>query len=215
MKLYIYDHCPFCVRARMMARLKSLSIEEITLASDDEATPISLIGQKMLPILVKEDGTAMGESLDIVAYLDQVDDQPMLDQELRPELLDWFQSVGAYLSYLVMPRLVRLGLEDFEQQSAIDYFTQKKEAVFGNFEELLAKTVHYLPQLQADLERLEGLIEGTDTIKASLSLEDIYVFPVLRNVSAIKGVTFPAKVKTYMEQMAARLDLKLFTDKAI
>ena len=71
MKLYHYDHCPFCVRARMIIGLRGLNVEQIPLANDDEATPIGLVGKKMVPILIKEDGTAMGESLDIVRYLDE------------------------------------------------------------------------------------------------------------------------------------------------
>ena len=29
MKLYVYDHCPFCVRARMIFGLKNLALGEI------------------------------------------------------------------------------------------------------------------------------------------------------------------------------------------
>ena len=64
MKLYIYDHCPFCVRARMAAGLFGADVEEVVLANDDEATPIGMIGAKQVPILQKEDGSFMGESLD-------------------------------------------------------------------------------------------------------------------------------------------------------
>ena len=71
MNLYVYDHCPFCVRARMIFSLKNLPVELVVLANDDEATPIGLVGKKVVPILVKEDGTAMPESLDIVHYVDE------------------------------------------------------------------------------------------------------------------------------------------------
>ena len=46
MKLYVYDHCPFCVRARMIFGLKNLPVELVVLANDDEATPIGFSGQK-------------------------------------------------------------------------------------------------------------------------------------------------------------------------
>lgn len=61
MKLYVYDHCPFCVKARMIFGIKNIPVEIITLLNDDETIPIQLIGKKMLPILQLEDGTAMGE----------------------------------------------------------------------------------------------------------------------------------------------------------
>ena len=37
MKLYVYDHCPFCVRGRMIFGLKNLPVELVVLANDDEA----------------------------------------------------------------------------------------------------------------------------------------------------------------------------------
>ena len=54
MKLYVYDHCPFCVRARMIFGLKNLPVELVVLANDDEATPIGLVGKKVVPILPKK-----------------------------------------------------------------------------------------------------------------------------------------------------------------
>ena len=85
MKLYIYDHCPFCVRARMIFGLRDVAVEEVVLANDDEATPIGMIGSKQVPILQKEDGSFMGESLDIVRYIDQ----GRLKETVRPEVQAW------------------------------------------------------------------------------------------------------------------------------
>ena len=86
MKLYVYDHCPFCVRARMIFGLKNLPVELVVLANDDEATPIGLVGKKVVPILVKEDGTAMPESLDIVHYVDEHFGEKILSAHVRPEI---------------------------------------------------------------------------------------------------------------------------------
>ena len=77
MKLYLYDHCPFCVRARMIFGLRNVPVEEIVLLNDDEATPIGLIGAKQVPILQKPDGSHMGESLDIVRYVDKLAGKPI------------------------------------------------------------------------------------------------------------------------------------------
>ncbi len=54
MKLYVYDHCPFCVRARMIFGLKNLPVELVVLANDDEATPIGLVGKKLYQFLSKK-----------------------------------------------------------------------------------------------------------------------------------------------------------------
>ena len=119
MKLYTYDHCPYCVKARMIFGLRGIGFEHIILANDDEATPIKLIGKKMVPILVKENGDAMGESLDIVRYVDSLSDQ-QLDQNIRPDITQWLNTVRNYANHLAMPRVIKLGLAEFATQSAID-----------------------------------------------------------------------------------------------
>ena len=86
MKLYIYDHCPFCVRARMIFGLRGVAVQQIFLQNDDEATPIRMIGAKQLPILEKDDGTFMGESLDIVRHIDETAGKGRLKEAVRPEI---------------------------------------------------------------------------------------------------------------------------------
>jgi hypothetical protein len=49
-KLYVYDHCPFCVRVRMAFGLKGIKHELVFLANDDKELPISLVGKKVSPI---------------------------------------------------------------------------------------------------------------------------------------------------------------------
>lgn len=71
MKLYVYDHCPFCAKARMIFGLKSLPLELTFVLEDDVETLTKLVGKKTLPILEKEDGSHLFESMDIVHYLDQ------------------------------------------------------------------------------------------------------------------------------------------------
>ena len=68
MKLYIYDHCPFCARVAYIAQSLELNIELVSVDYDDAQTLIDLIGKKMVPVLQKDDGSIMAESLDIIAY---------------------------------------------------------------------------------------------------------------------------------------------------
>ena len=70
MKLYVYDHCPFCAKARMIFGLKALPLELSFLREDDVDTPTGLVGRKTAPILEKPDGSHMAESMEIVHYVD-------------------------------------------------------------------------------------------------------------------------------------------------
>ena len=141
MKLYIYDHCPFCVRARMIFGLRQIPVELIHLANDDEATPIGLIGAKQVPILQKADGSHMGESLDIVRYIDAQAGDSRLNETIRPSIQAWADQVGAYYNQLLFPRSIQLGLPEFATPSAVVYFILKKEASIGTgIAQMLEKT---------------------------------------------------------------------------
>lgn len=216
MKLYIYDHCPFCTRARMAFGLYGIPFETVILANDDEATPIGLIGAKQVPILQKPDGTYMGESLDIVTFLGTLTDKVQLAGEIRPQIQQWFKRVDGYYNRLVMPRDVQLNLPEFAKQSAIDYFVAKKEAYIGKFDENLRHTQTYLAQLDQDLAQLETLVLGEDNLNGvGASMEDILLFPVLRNLTMVRGVNFPQKTAAYIHAMSARCGVNLYFDCAV
>ena len=213
MKLYIYDHCPFCVRARMAAGLFGADVEEVVLANDDEATPIGMIGAKQVPILQKEDGSFMGESLDVVRYLDR---EGRLKDETRPEIQAWFDKVGGYNTKLVHPRVVKIGLPEFETPEAVKYFTDKKEKTIGSFATNLDKTSQYVERLHEDLAELETLMtESGAGLNGEIGMEDILVFPILRNLTVVRGVEWPQKVMDYLLRMSEASGVPLYFDRAL
>lgn len=217
MKLYVYDHCPFCTRARMAAALRGVATELVYLPNDDEDTPIRLIGAKQLPILQKEDGSHMGESLDIVRYFYR-QDSGALDEAVRPEIQAWVDAFGDWGYRLIMPRDVQLGLPEFASESSVAYFKGKKEAwLEASFEQLLQETPRYLAQAQEALRVLDGLIAlNADYVNGThLSMEDIFVFPLLRNLSMVKGVAYPDNVAHYVRAMSQAAKIPLFSDRAV
>jgi glutaredoxin 2 len=50
--VYVYDHCPFCVRVRLALGIKNVKHKLHFLANDDVATPTNLVGKKIAPIFV-------------------------------------------------------------------------------------------------------------------------------------------------------------------
>ena len=221
MKLYVYDHCPFCTRARMAAALRGVATELVYLPNDDEDTPIRLIGAKQLPILQKEDGSHMGESLDIVRYLDRqssLQSSAALDEAVRPEIQAWVEAFGDWGNRLIMPRDVQLDLPEFAAESSVAYFKGKKEAwLEASFEQLLQETPRYLAQAQEALHALNGLIApNADYVNGThLSMEDILVFPLLRNLSMVKGAAYPDNVAHYVRAMSQATKIPLFFDRAV
>ncbi|MFC1093096.1 GrxB family glutaredoxin [Pasteurella multocida] len=215
MELYVYDHCPYCVRAMMIFGLKNIPFKKHVLLNDDEETPIRLVGKKVVPILVKEDGTAMPESLDIVKYIDTHYGEPILQTAVRPEIEALLAEITSYSNYLLMPRFVKLDLVEFATQSAIDYFTKKKTDYVGDFTQHFTNTPTYLARLTQDLEKLSALMVGETSLNQHLSFEDILVFPLLRNLTCVKGLRFPARLEKYIKRLSELSKVDLYTSQAI
>ncbi|WP_274584277.1 glutaredoxin 2 [Neisseria leonii] len=215
MKLYTYDHCPFCVRARMIFGLHRLEFEEVVLANDDEATPVAMIGAKQVPVLEKTDGSYLAESLDIVRYIDHLGGRPLLDETVRPEVSDWIARTADTVRRLLHPRAVLIGLPEFATQSAADYFTRKKEAAIGSFADNLAQSETLLAQLHGDLADLAELAVSEQAFGGRLGLEDILIFPLLRNLTMVRSLQLPPKLAAYTEKMSAETAVPLYTDQAV
>lgn len=216
MKLYIYDHCPFCVRARMIFGLRGVAVTQEILANDDEDTPVRMIGAKQVPILEKDDGSFMGESLDIVRYIDETAGKGRLKEEIRPELQAWLDKVGEYNNKLVQPRSVKIGLPEFAASEAVKYFVAKKEKNIGSFAANLDKTAQYLKRINADLQELSALI-GADGVgvQGEAAMEDILLFPVLRNLTVVRGIDWPQNVSDYLFRMSEACGVDLYFDRAL
>lgn len=214
MKLYIYQNCPFCVRARMIFGLKNLPVEYVVLQQDDEETPKKLVGKKLVPIFDNGAGVVMPESLDIVRYVDSHYGAPILRDAVRPEVQQWVDSLG-YTFKLYFPRFSKLKLAEHQTPSALRYYIESKTKWLGNFDELYAQTTQFLNQLAVDLGKLETLMQSEETIAEVLSMEDILIFPTLRNLTVVKGVQFPPKIQYYVEKMAEKAKIDLFWERAV
>lgn len=215
MKLYIYDHCPFCIKARMIFGLKNIPVELNVLANDDDATPTRMIGQKMVPILQKDDSRYMAESMDIVHYVDNIDGKPLLTGKKNPAIEEWLRKVNSYASQLLLPRFAKSAFDEFSTPSARRYFVQKKEAMIGSFADHLSHSAGLTKKISDDLRALDKLIVKPNAVNGELSEDDIQLFPLLRNLTLVAGITWPTRVADYRDNMAKQAQINLLSSMAI
>lgn len=204
MRLYLFEHCSICFRVRMAAALKRLRLQETVVLEDDSETMIKLAGRRVVPILVKDDGQPMLESMDMVAHIDGVG-EPILVGPQRGELAAWEGATADKTARLTWPRYALLGLPEFGTVAAHDHFIVRKQKALGDLVELRARTRELIDELMPDLEKLDGMIERPDAVNGKLSLDDIRVLPVLRSAAVVKGLRFPKKVRDYFETMMRRI----------
>lgn len=204
MRLYMFEHCSLCFRVRMIAALKRLHLQETVVLDDDSDTMIGLVGKRVIPIFIKDDGRPMLESMDMVAYVDGFGDR-ILTGPQRGEIAAWADKVVAKTAPLTMPRYPLLGLPEFGTIAALDHYNLRKRKAFGDFIELRANTRRHIKELMPELEELDHLIESPLAINGKLSLDDIRVLPLLRSAAIVKGLCFPHKVRDYFETMMDRI----------
>ena len=213
MKLYVYDHCPYCVKARMIFGLKGAPLELACLLNDDEETPISMIGVKMVPILEAKKGEFLPESLDIIRYIDERFGKPAVAWGADPWLEGWLQETGHLLYCLAMPRWVKAPLGEFKTKGARDYFQKKKEAMTGPFSEALKNTESLKKEMASHLNELEELLKRSpgrpEFWGEGLSENDFHLFAALRSLSIVKSMAFPAALERYAQNMAKKTRISL------
>ncbi|MBN6043517.1 glutaredoxin 2 [Citrobacter sp. ku-bf4] len=215
MKLYIYDHCPFCIKARMIFGLKNIPVELNVLANDDDETPTRMIGQKMVPILQKDDSRYLPESMDIVHYVDKLDGKPLLTGKKNPAIDEWLRKVNSYANHLLLPRFAKSAFDEFSTPSARQYFTEKKEAMIGSFADHLAHSAGLTKKISDDLRALDKLIVRPNGVNGELSEDDIQLFPLLRNLTLVAGINWPTRVADYRDNMAKQTQINLLSSMAI
>ncbi len=219
MKLYIYDHCPYCVKARMIFGLKGAPLELAPLLNDDEETPIQMIGVKMVPILeISKPGSQrefLPESLDIIRYIDKRFGSPSVKWGADRWLEAWIQKAVPALYSLCMPRWVKAPLEEFKTQGARDYFQNKKELITGPFSEALKSSESLKKEMAARLRKLEARLQKQHPSGEpkfwgdSLSESDFHLFAFLRSLSIIKDFPLPEKTALYSRLMAQKSGVPL------
>ena len=165
---------------------------------------IGLVGKRVVPILVKDDGKPMLESMDMVAYIDGVG-APVLTGPQRNEVAAWADGVVTKTALLTWPRYPLLGLPEFGTVAALDHYVVRKRKRLGDLVEVRAKTREQLDALMPELETLDRLIESPTAVNGQLSLDDIRVLPLLRSAAVVKGLRFPKKVREYFELMMTHI----------
>lgn len=204
MRLYMFEHCSLCFRVRMMAALKRLHLQETVVLDDDTELMVGLVGKRVVPILLKDDGRPMLESMDMVKYIEGLG-APSLTGAERPEIFAVSEQIFAKSPPLTQPRYPLLGLPEFATVAALDHYTMRKRKTLGEFVELRANTRHYVAELSASLEELDRLIESPQAVNGELSFDDIRVLPLLRSAAVVKGLRFPDRVRNYFESMMSVL----------
>lgn len=217
LKLYVYDHCPFCVRARMIFGLKKVPYDLVFLANHDETTPIDLVGSKQVPILQLTNGHAFPESMDIVKYVDEHYGGPALlaPSANRPELAKWINDSANTLRLLYHPRFHAAPLAEFARLESREYYRKKKEKAIGSLQDALDKSPELVEQANTFLKQLAPMFHSSHSVNETISYDDIDFFGRLRGLTLVRDLEWPSKLREYIDYMSEMTDIPLLDNMAV
>lgn len=214
MKLYVYDHCPFCCRARMIFGLKAVPVDLEMLLANDVETPTRLVGKKTAPILEKEDGSHMAESMDIVHYIDGRYGEGLVAGQIAPvagsAIQAWQEAAWRPILELAIPRIAGADFPELATPEARQAFRARESETLGDLEQLLATSPQRIAAMEKQMSELDKLLAEHTQIDA----DDFLLYPALRMLSIVKGINYPARVKDYMQRMEQATGVALHLDQA-
>ena len=170
--------------------------ESVVVPYDDENTPVKLTGKKMLPIIVKNDGTAQNESLDI---LKDLDNKNQLSWDFyftnKTEVDKLIELIGSPLHSLAMPYWI--WTPEFDEKSR-HYFQSKKEIKRGPFKNLVRDQKEYINNLEKILE--ENLLNKLQPffMNSKITIVDIMIASHLWGAYIVPEFQFNSKIHQYL-----------------
>mmetsp|Transcript_6464 Transcript_6464/g.11907 ORF Transcript_6464/g.11907 Transcript_6464/m.11907 type:complete len:317 (-) Transcript_6464:273-1223(-) len=230
-KVYVYDHCPFCVRVRMIYGLKKIRHDLIWLQNDDKETPMSMHPKqkKVLPIVDKA-GKILIESLDIVEAIDadpKYGPPLLLPASGRTDIDAWVKSTKTLMGKLSRPRYVQTYLPEFAFKSARDAFvlnhpidktkfSKGDQGIFQEYEEALKESDELIAAVNAKILEVENMIYSPECVSpGGLSYDDITFFARFRGFTLIKGLKMGPRLTEYLNNMSALSEIPLYTGMAV
>lgn len=210
MKLYIYEHCPFSARVRYVAGILNIPLDVLILDYDDDQTTNQIIGSKQVPLLIKESGEALAESLDIIQFLLESVNSSETAQPAQTTL-DWQRSAFLPLQKIGYPRWFKLGLPEFKTASAQQAWRVKKETTELHFESLLKDTPQIALQVQACIDAVKPLLKLHSYQHVAL-IDEAIIFSILRGFFSAPEIQWDSEVRDWMVSVSQKTQVRLLQE---
>lgn len=194
----------------MALGLLNINFESIVLPYNDEETPKTLTGVKMLPIFTFDDGENINESLDIIAKLDKnnilkSENLKTSEKDLVEELLS---KLGSDVHSLCMPYW--MWTPEFDSESR-KYFQTKKEVKRGPFNKLIQNRDQYLENFNNNLDLLIPHIQKFYKSE-TISIFDIMIASHIWGMYIFPEYQFPKVINDYLQRVKSKCHFDYHVD---
>ena len=215
MKLYVYDHCPYCNRVRFLAGMKHIALDIVHLSYADNETTVALVGKRTVPVLQLDDGRLMLESMAIARYLDTQFGSPWLAHAENPAVEEWLRNVNLPMQTLTYPLWLVSDSPEFSSQAAKREWVLRKAPSIGGFEHGAEDIQRNMLAVNRLLQEAERLLESRLGADMDINVDELKLFPVLRNLTLATGLQWPAALRHWLQRRSAQSGLALYSGQAV
>ncbi|WP_150465199.1 glutaredoxin 2 [Francisella sp. SYW-2] len=214
MKIYLYHHCPYCIKVRLVADLSKLDYEMIILANDDEKSHIDRIGSKQVPFLEKDDGTFIIESDEICKFIAKTQNFDIAESMINSSVKELVAQLAEHYRRIVYPRIPHHPRNecDFPTQSAKEYFINKKSQYIGDFDSLLKNPPYdSIIAINKILKEIEPFVKIPFINGDNFSWDDINIFPIFFILTMARDLLeVPDNINSYIKSIETKTNIELY-----
>ncbi|OIN83004.1 glutaredoxin 2 [Francisella sp. TX07-6608] len=214
MKIYLYHHCPYCIKVRLVADLSNFDYQMIILANDDEKAHIDRIGSKQVPFLEKDNGTFIKESDEICKFIAKVQNFEIAESTIDDFVKGCIADLEPHYRRIIYPRIPHHPRNecDFPTQSAKEYFINKKSQYIGDFDALLRNPPYdSIRAINQILAKIDPFIKTPFINGEKFSWDDINIFPIFFILTMSKDLLeIPTNITNYIKNIEAKTNIELY-----
>jgi len=215
--LHIYDHCPYCIRVELALTFLGVPYTREIYGYGDFEGPKKLTGKKQLPVLELL-GNKHPESLDIIDLLESnTAHKSIPPRTKRVDLDEWLNDSQEVRQDLKRPRIIKMPIKDWESSEDIRYAKEKYEKKGFSYSDAVARTESLIVKMNEFLEKFsDKLLYDTYSVNEfGFGLDDIIVLPHLRTLTCVKGLKWPDKLRSYLENSFKDVQADLYFKNAV
>jgi len=215
--LHIYDHCPYCIRVELALAFLGVPYTREIYGYGDFDGPKKLTGKKMLPVF-EYLGNKHPESLEIIDLLESnTAHKSIPPRTKRVDLDEWLNDSQEVRQDLKRPRIIKMPIKDWESSEDIRYAKEKYEKKGFNYSDAVARTESLIVKMNEFLEKFsDKLLYDTYSVNEfGFGMDDIIVLPHLRTLTCVKGLKWPAKLRSYLENSFKDVQADLYFKNAV
>jgi len=194
--LHSYDHCIESIKVELALAFLGVPYKR-QLYGFSDASGIKPLKKKPLPVIELKGYANINKASDIIDFLDTNTTHRSFPPETnRKDLKQWLDDTYKIREELVNPRLTDMPVKDWQENE-----DRRKWEKAHPQRDALDRTFDLIIKIDAKLEQFSNdiLYNEFGLNEFGFGMDDLIALPQLRLLTCVKGINWPKKVRSYLQ----------------